>query len=669
MKLTKPISVRGTTVSTGDSSERYREKLARITLDAFKFTFDGTIRVTLAWNGATVSLTVADTGIGIAPDQLTRIFDRFHRVPNARGRTHEGTGIGLALVQELARLHGGQTKAESVVDQGSIFTVSIKAGVAHLPKERISPGRKLASPSTAPSAYVEEALRWLPDSSPDVLGKSNSAAEPKAPGSSGMARAERAKARILLADDNADMREYVQRLLIQQGYEVTAVADGEAALLAARARPPNLVLSDVMLPNLDGIELVKALRGDRDLKVIPVVLLSARAGEEARVQGLKHGADDYLIKPFSHRDLLARLESHLELAQVRQTAADSERRERERIEFLTDAAQIGVWFCDLPFDKLEWDHRVKEHFWLPPDAAVTIQTFSERLHPEDRERTHLAIEDSIAKKSRYEVDYRTVSPDGQIKWIRVIGHPHFDSNGTPTRFDGISIDITSRVHAESRSRFLVSLDDELRPLIDPHQIMLTAARVLGNHLHVDRCAYADVEADADTMNLAGNYVRASEIKSIVGRLKFSDFGPEVLRLMRQNLPFTVPDIDHHEPSLAHLPAYRAAQIRSVICVPLHKAGHFVAAMAVHMTARDRRTQTGRRRAATSPGKTQPPRRGFGTASRPPHHLSARSAHPAGGVLLQRLSRFARSFARDCRIQSNHSPGLQRRPAGRRAHLP
>ncbi|MFO1500224.1 MAG: response regulator [Verrucomicrobiota bacterium] len=460
MKLTKPISVRGTTVSTGDSSERYREKLARITLDAFKFTFDGTIRVTLAWNGATVSLTVADTGIGIAPDQLTRIFDRFHRVPNARGRTHEGTGIGLALVQELARLHGGQTKAESVVDQGSIFTVSIKAGVAHLPKERISPGRKLASPSTAPSAYVEEALRWLPDSSPDVLGKSNSAAEPKAPGSSGMARAERAKARILLADDNADMREYVQRLLIQQGYEVTAVADGEAALLAARARPPNLVLSDVMLPNLDGIELVKALRGDRDLKVIPVVLLSARAGEEARVQGLKHGADDYLIKPFSHRDLLARLESHLELAQVRQTAADSERRERERIEFLTDAAQIGVWFCDLPFDKLEWDHRVKEHFWLPPDAAVTIQTFSEtssrgsRAHALGHRRFH-----------RQEKSLRSRLPHRLARWpnqmIRVIGHPHFDSNGTPTRFDGISIDITSRVHAESRSRFLVSLDDEL----------------------------------------------------------------------------------------------------------------------------------------------------------------------------------------------------------------
>jgi PAS domain S-box-containing protein len=255
---------------------------------------------------------------------------------------------------------------------------------------------------------------------------------------------------------------------------------------------------------------------------------------------------------------------------------------QQRIEFLTDAAQIGVWFCDLPFSNLEWDHRVKEHFWLAPDAPVTIDTFFERIHPDDRERTQKAIEKSIATKTRYEIDYRTVAADGRMKWIRAIGHPHFDSKSNPIRFDGITIDITSRIVAENRNRFLVALDDALRPLSDPQQITLTAARVLGQRLHVDRCAYADVEADENTMNLMGNYVRSPEIKSIVGVLKFSDFGSEVLRLMREDKPFVVDDVDTHIPAIADAAAYRSTQIQSVICVPLHKAGRFVAAMAVHM---------------------------------------------------------------------------------------
>ncbi len=267
-------------------------------------------------------------------------------------------------------------------------------------------------------------------------------------------------------------------------------------------------------------------------------------------------------------------------------AEEAARRDRERLEFLTSAAQIGVCFCDLPFDKLEWDNRVKEHFWLSPDAKVTIDTFFERIHPEDRERTRVAIQDSIKRRTRYDIDYRTVGPDGGIKWIRAIGHAHYDSEDNPIRFDGITIDITARVHAEMRNRFLVSLDDAIRPLIDPQEITLTAARILGEQLQVDRCAYADVEDDEDSMNLRGNYLRSPEIRSIVGRLKFSEFGAEVLKLMRENKPFVVEDIKTHEPAISDTQPYHATQIKSVICVPLHKAGRFVAAMAVHMkTAR------------------------------------------------------------------------------------
>src|SRR5205085_10685295 len=122
--------------------------------------------------------------------------------------------------------------------------------------------------------------------------------------------------RILGADDNVDMRAYVGRVSAER-YDVTAVADGMAALSAARAAPPDLVLSDVIMPGLDGFGLLRALRADERTRTVPVVLLSARAGEESAVEGLQAGADDYLVKPFSARELLARVRTHLELGRLR----------------------------------------------------------------------------------------------------------------------------------------------------------------------------------------------------------------------------------------------------------------------------------------------------------------------------------------------------------------
>ncbi len=140
--------------------------------------------------------------------------------------------------------------------------------------------------------------------------------------------------------------------------------------------------------------------------------------------------------------------------------------------------------------------------------------------------------------------------------------------------------------AQARDRFLLRLDDATRRLSDADEIILTSARLLGQHLSVDRCAYADIEADEDTMNLTGNYRRSEEVRSIVGRLRFRDFGAEVLQLMREDKPYVVEDVDTHQPPVSSLEAYRATQIQAVICVPLHKAGKFVAAMAVHsMTPR------------------------------------------------------------------------------------
>jgi len=140
---------------------------------------------------------------------------------------------------------------------------------------------------------------------------------------------------------------------------------------------------------------------------------------------------------------------------------------------------------------------------------------------------------------------------------------------------------TQRVHAEARVRFLVDIDDTVRRLSDPAEITISAATRLGEFLNVDRCAYADLEADEDTMNLSGNYLRNEQVKSIVGRMRFSDFGAEVLGLMRANRPYVVNDIDTHEPPVSDRTTYRDTAIQAVICVPLHKDGQFKAAMAVH----------------------------------------------------------------------------------------
>ena len=310
--------------------------------NAIKFTLEGEVAVRLRPVDGAAELAVRDTGTGIPAGELPRIFERFHRVEGSRGRTHEGTGIGLALVQELVKLHGGSVRAESTLGEGSTFTVTVPRGSAHLPADRVGAPRELGPTEIGAGAFVEEALRWLPDEEwsrafPGSVGNAREAfpTEVSAPHRPHLHEPDDLAARrprILWADDNADMRHYVRRLLGRL-YDVEAVPDGEAALAAARARPPDLVLSDVMMPRLDGFGLLGALRADPATRTIPVILLSARAGEESRVEGLKAGADDYLVKPFSARELLARVGAHLEMGRVRREA---ERRVTSILESITD---------------------------------------------------------------------------------------------------------------------------------------------------------------------------------------------------------------------------------------------------------------------------------------------------------------------------------------------
>jgi signal transduction histidine kinase len=291
--------------------EMWEKIVFNLLSNAFKFTFGGRITVTLADLGASVELEVSDTGIGIPAEELPHLFERFHRVKGARGRSYEGSGIGLALVQELVKLHGGAVRATSDIGRGSTFTVSIPTGYAHLPPDRLGSERRLASTSLNAEAWVDEVLQWLPD----VDGRVNDLLD-SVPAKVSEKQTDQPRARILLADDNGDMREYIRGLLAPK-YDVVTVADGETALGLARYEEFDLVLSDVMMPKLDGFGLLRALRADERTVTVPVILLSARAGEESRVEGMGAGADDYLVKPFSARELLARVEAHLNLQRLR----------------------------------------------------------------------------------------------------------------------------------------------------------------------------------------------------------------------------------------------------------------------------------------------------------------------------------------------------------------
>nr|WP_263971648.1 ATP-binding protein [Leptolyngbya ohadii] len=297
--------------------EMWEKIVLNLISNAFKFTFTGTITVRLHLVGNHVELAVQDTGIGIPAVEMGHLFERFYRVKGAQGRTFEGSGIGLSLVQELVKLHSGTVEVSSVEGEGSCFHVLIPTGCAHLPAERIGATRTLASTATGASPYVEEALRWLPqeNESTQAITRQEERETPFAPTYAHTSSS--ASSRILLVDDNADMRGYLKRLLTQR-WQVETAANGAIALDMIQQQLPDLVLTDVMMPEVDGFQLLKTLRADPITQSIPIILLSARAGEEATVEGLEAGADDYLIKPFSARELVARVETQLQMSQLRQ---------------------------------------------------------------------------------------------------------------------------------------------------------------------------------------------------------------------------------------------------------------------------------------------------------------------------------------------------------------
>ncbi|GAA3047621.1 SpoIIE family protein phosphatase [Actinokineospora globicatena] len=432
--------------------EMWQRILLNLLSNAVKFTLAGHIRVTVSELGERVAVTVADTGLGIAEDQVPLLFRRFHRVRGAGGRSQEGTGIGLALVQELVHLHDGEIAVTSTPGVGTAFTITLPHGSgASAPAEGV--------PVSTVDSYLDEAYGWTDDDQVDTEA-------------GGWALAGRtAGATVLVVEDNADLRGFLARLLGAH-WPVTVAANGEQALALIRARRPDLVLSDVTMPGLDGFGLLAALRGNPATEQVPVILLSARAGEEAAVEGLSAGADDYVVKPFSSLELIARVRSTLELARLRthQTAWRAA---------LVDALEDGFFTVDADGTMLEMNAAcgtilgygaeglpyAPPYPWWPTDPDLAA----------DRDRVLAAA--LAGGGGRHVLPARRA--DGRDIWVSM------SLNRVPGRADGRQVfvgtlrEVTADVRAAERDQVQAGFGAALAEVTGVEQVLDAGVRWLG----------------------------------------------------------------------------------------------------------------------------------------------------------------------------------------------
>nr|AGC72318.1 PAS/PAC domain protein [uncultured bacterium A1Q1_fos_1093] len=302
--------------------EMWEKIVLNLISNAFKYTLKGEICVKLSIEGEYAVLSVEDTGVGIPEKELPRMFERFHRIENSGGRTHEGTGIGLSLVHELVKLHQGAVKVESVEGKGSTFTVQIPLGKDHLEAEQTVEVSHEESYDSVANAFLAEAATLVENSLNYSEHEDMFSLTDEQKNHSGIQEElfTEKKATVLLVDDNADMLTYVKQLLDKQ-FNVVTAKHGKQALEKISIGLPDLIVSDIMMPVMDGHQLLKTVKESPSTRHIPVILLSARAGEEAKVEGIEAGADDYLVKPFSAKELLSRVRSQIKIRKI-QTAAE-----------------------------------------------------------------------------------------------------------------------------------------------------------------------------------------------------------------------------------------------------------------------------------------------------------------------------------------------------------
>ena len=470
--------------------------------NAFKFTFDGGITVRLRQDGQSAVLSVSDTGVGIPEDQQQHIFERFRRVEGSRSRTHEGSGIGLALVRDLVELLHGRIELESMLGAGSTFTITLPLGHSHLRADQLSTDAR-ADTSDVREAFRLEAQRWLPeqDSEEPFLDL----ADDESVLTLG--------ARVLVVDDNADMRDYLARLL-RQRWHVSTAANGREALEAMSAGAPDLVVSDVMMPEIDGFGLIAAMRADRQLHDVPVLLLSARAGEEARIEGVNAGADDYLVKPFSARELVTRVDAQLMRARIRQ----AERAHMARMANTFQQAPAAIAIVrgpDLGFELA--NDRFVELSWQRELIGLPMRRAFPELEGQGMvEEMELALTSGqpVTGKARRVMLKR----DGGLQecYFDYVHQPVRNARGEVDRIAIVAFEVTELVRARrdaelanrTKDDFLAMVGHELRNPLSPILIALELMRLKGlgglarEHAAIERQAHHLVRLVDDLLDVA-----------------------------------------------------------------------------------------------------------------------------------------------------------------------
>jgi signal transduction histidine kinase len=450
----------------------WEKAVVNLVANAVKYTPVGTVRVELRRSGDQVVLEVSDTGVGIPADQLGRVFERFHRVQQTGGRTIEGTGIGLALVAEAARILGGSTEVSSEVGVGSTFRLS-------------APLEPLAAP----------AAPYVPDlAGIDALGRDLTAgATPTGTGPDEVVRhgTGRSDRTILVAEDNLAMRSRIARVLADEG-EVVTVADGLAALGVLRSRQVDLLVTDVMMPELDGLGLLKEVRADAGLRGLPVVLLSARAGAEAAVGAIEAGADDYVVKPFSTGELVARCRTTMELAQHRRTEAASRAR---------SALLAGV-----------------SH-----DMQTPLAVISSALELISGDEMPLELTRRTAARARVRAAQLAQLVTQFLDWSRLSMNEPLPVRVRPSDLR----EVAERVVADHPRAVVVAGDDDVRATFDPQRTEQVLHNLVDNAEKVARSVIEvrlSVEDDALLARVADDGSGVSD--TVLPRL-FEAFGPSV----------------------------------------------------------------------------------------------------------------------------------------------
>ena len=462
-------------------------------------------------------MTVSDTGCGIPREALPHLFERFYRVPDARGRTHEGTGIGLTLVQEIVNLHGASIEVRSQLGEGTTVLVTVPGRTANGASVRaIEP----ESSATRAQAFVTEAQGWLPDSrgAPTIVVQRNSDngfTEAQLPSA-----ARGADGIVMLAEDNADMRDYIRRLL-EQRFTVITARDGLEALELLRKNKPDLLLTDVMMPHLDGFGLLRAVREDPQSAQLPVILLSARAGEESRVEGLQHGADDYLVKPFSARELLARVSTHIGLARLKRESREAVQRIEQRFSIAVESSAIG--FCI--FDAVRDDRERIVDFtlsYINPVGALALGRPPEKLVGLCVSDAALGIWDASMFLDAF---VRTVetgeSLNVEVHSTAGLGWFH---NIAAKLGDGLVVWFTETTPAKNAEAQLRASREELRRVTDIASVMLAHCDRENRYLFVNR-------AYAARFGLTPGQVIGRTIPEVVGERAFAAFEQYTLQAL------------------------------------------------------------------------------------------------------------------------------------------